>query len=119
MKFGIIVNEGPFTHQASDSAYRFAVAAVEKGHRVIRVFFYYDGVNNGNKLSSPQADDRNLVKLWGELAAEHKVDLVVCVTAALRRGIKEEILADGFRISSLGQLIEMSLAADRSLVFGD
>ena len=56
MKFGIVVNEGPYTHQASDSAYRFAVAALEKGHRVLRVFFYYDGVNNGNKLSEPQAD---------------------------------------------------------------
>ena len=28
MKFGILVNEGPFTHQASDSAYRFAEAAL-------------------------------------------------------------------------------------------
>ena len=119
MKFGIVVNEGPFTHQASDSAYQFAKAAREKGHQVLRVFFYYDGVNNGNKLSSPQADDRNLVKLWGELAAEYKLDLVVCVAAALRRGIKEEILAEGFRISGLGQLIEMSMAAERTLVFGD
>ncbi len=119
MKIGIVVNEGPFTHQASDSAYRFAVAALQRGHRVIRVFFYYDGVNNGNKLSEPQADDRNLVKLWGVLAAEHKVDLVVCVAAALRRGIRQEILAEGFRISGLGQLIEASLAADRTVVFGD
>ncbi len=119
MKFGIVVNEGPYTHQASDSAYRFAVAALEKGHRVLRVFFYYDGVNNGNKLSEPQADDRNLVKLWGELAAAHNLDLVVCVAAALRRGIKEDILAEGFRISGLGQLIEASMAADRTVVFGD
>ena len=119
MKFGIVVNEGPFTHQASDSAYLFAKAAVERGHEVMRVFFYYYGVNNGNKLSSPQADDRNLVKLWGELAARHKIDLVVCVAAALRRGIKEDILAEGFRISGLGQLIEMSMAAERTLVFGD
>jgi tRNA 2-thiouridine synthesizing protein D len=29
MKFGILVNEGPFTHQASDSAYHFAKAAIE------------------------------------------------------------------------------------------
>ena len=119
MKFGIVVNEGPFTHQASDSAYLFTKAALEKGHQVMRVFFYYDGVNNGNKLSSPQADDRNLVKLWGDLAAEHKVDLVICVAAALRRGIKDEILAEGFRISGLGQLIEASMAADRTLGFGD
>ncbi len=119
MKFGIMVNEGPFTHQASDSAYQFVKAAIEKGHRVMRVFFYYDGVNNANKLSEPQADDRNLVKLWGEMAKEHDVDLVVCVAAALRRGIKEENLADGFRISGLGQLIEIGIAADRFVVFGD
>ena len=119
MKFGIVVNEGPFTHQASDSAYRFVVAALERGHDVIRVFFYYDGVNNANRLSEPQADDRNLVKLWGALATEHKLDLVVCVAAALRRGIKDEILAEGFRISGLGQLIEAGMAADRTVVFGD
>ena len=119
MKFGIVVNEGPFTHQASDSAYQFTKAAIEKGHEVMRVFFYYDGVNNGNKLSEPQAYDRNLVKLWGALAAEHKLDLVICVAAALRRGIRQEILADGFRISGLGQLVELSMAADRTVVFGD
>ncbi len=67
MKFGILVNEGPFTHQASDTAYRFTEAALAKGHEIPRVFFYHDGVNNANKLSEPQSDDRNLVKLWSEL----------------------------------------------------
>ena len=119
MKFGIMVNEGPFNHQASDSAYQFAKAAIAKGHEVLRVFFYYDGVNNANKLSEPQSDDRNLVKLWGEMAKTHKVDLVVCVAAALRRGIKDELLAEGFHISGLGQLTEIGIAADRLLVFGD
>lgn len=119
MKFGILVNEGPFTHQASDSAYQFAKAAIKKGHEVIRVFFYHDGVNNANKLSEPQSDDRNLVKLWSELAEQHDVDLVVCVAAALRRGIKDEILAPGFRISGLGQLIEAGIIGDRLITFGD
>lgn len=119
MKIAILVNEGPFTHQASDSAYQFAKAAVEKGHEVMRVFFYHDGVNNGNRLSEPQSDDRNLVKLWSELAEEHGTDLVVCVAAALRRGIKDEILAAGFRISGLGQLIEAGVESDRLVVFGD
>ncbi len=119
MKFGILVNEGPFQHQASDSAYLFTKAALEKGHEIYRVFFYYDGVNNANKLSEPQADDRDLVKLWSALAQEHKVDLVVCVAAALRRGIKDDILAPGFRISGLGQLIESGIVADRQITFGD
>ena len=119
MKFGIMVNEGPFTHEAADSAYQFVKAALAKGHQVLRVFFYYDGVNNANRLSEPQADDRNLVKLWGDLAKEHDIDLVVCVAAALRRGMKDDILAPGFRISGLGQLIEAGIAADRLVVFGD
>ena len=50
MKFGILVNEGPFTHQSSDSAYQFAKAAIDKGHEITRVFFYHDGVNNSTKL---------------------------------------------------------------------
>ena len=119
MKFGILINEGPFTHQASDSAYRFAVAALAKGHEIYRVFFYKDGVNNANKLSEPQTDDRNLVALWSELGQENEIDLVVCVAAALRRGIKDEIVKDGFRISGLGQLVEAGIQADRLIVFGD
>ena len=119
MKIGVLVNEGPFTHQASDSAYHFTKAAIVKGHQVLRVFFYYDGVNNANKLSSPQADDRNLIKMWSALGTAYDLDLVVCVAAGLRRGIKEEILAEGFRISGLGQLIEVGIAADKTIVFGD
>ena len=119
MKMGILINEGPFTHQASDTAYQFVKAALDKGHQILRVFFYYDGVNNANKLSEPQSDDRNLVKMWSDLAQTHGIDLVVCVAAGMRRGIKEEILADGFRISGLGQLVELGIAADRTIVFGD
>ena len=119
MKFGILINEGPFTHQASDSAYRFTVAALAKGHEIYRVFFYNDGVYNANKLSEPQSDDRNLVALWSKLADEHEIDLVVCIAAALRRGIKDEVLQDGFRISGLGQLVEAGIQADRLVVFGD
>ena len=119
MKIGILVNEGPFTHQASDSAYCVALAAIEKGHQVSRVFFYNDGVFNANRLSEPQTDDRNLVSLWSGLGKDHGIDLVVCVAAALRRGISEEILQAGFRISGLGQLVEAGIQNDRLVVFGD
>src|SRR4030067_928978 len=106
MKFGIVVNEGPYQHQASDTAYLFCKAAIEKGHEVWRVFFYHDGVNNDSKLTEPPQDDRSIVNRGTQLAENHQLDLVVCVAAALRRGIKEENLAQGFRISDLGQLLE-------------
>ena len=119
MKIGLLVSEGPYTHQASDSAYQFAKAALDKGHEVHRVFFYHDGVNNATRLTEPPQDDRHIVNRWGKLKDEHNVDLVVCVAAALRRGIKDEVLAPGFRISGLGQLIDAGIKADRTLTFGD
>ena len=119
MIFGILVSEGPYTHQASDTAFHFATAALENGHQVNRIFFYHDGVNNATKLTEPPQDDRHIVNRWSKFAADHGVDLVVCVAAALRRGITEEILADRFRISGLGQLVEVGIQADRLMVFGD
>jgi tRNA 2-thiouridine synthesizing protein D len=130
MKLGIVVNEGPYTHQAADSAYQFAKAALAKGHEIVRVFFYHDGVNNGTRLTTPPQDERNIVKRWSELAQQHKLDLVVCVAAAQRRGIVDrdeakrhgkdaDNIAAGFRISGLGQLIEVGVLADRLVAFGD
>ena len=130
MKFSILISEGPYTHQASDSAYQFAKAVLAKGHEIFRIFFYHDGVNNATRLTTPPQDDRNIVNRWSKLAEEHKLDLVVCVAAAQRRGIVDEgeakrngkdatNLAPGFRISGLGQLIEAGIQSDRLVTFGD
>ncbi len=130
MKFAVLVNEGPYSHQASDTAYHFTKAALDAGHEVMRVFFYHDGVNNGTRLTTPPQDDRNIVNRWSELAATHALDLVVCVAAAQRRGIVDEDeakrnskdvnnIAEGFRISGLGQLIEAGIQAERLVSFGD
>ncbi|OFZ97223.1 MAG: sulfurtransferase TusD [Betaproteobacteria bacterium RIFCSPLOWO2_02_67_12] len=119
MNFGLLINEGPYNHQAADTAYQFARAALAKGHRVQRVFFYNDGVNNASKLTEPPQDDRHIVNRWSKLAQESGVDLVVCVAAGLRRGLVEDNLAPGFRISGLGQLVESGIEADRLVVFGD
>ncbi len=119
MKLSIVINEGPYQHQASDTAYLFCRAALAKEHEIFRVFFYHDGVNNASRLTEPPQDDRNIVARWSKLAQEHGIDLVVCVAAALRRGIKDENLAQGFRISGLGQLVEAGIQADRLVTFGD
>jgi len=130
MKYGILVNEGPYQHQASDTAYQFAKAALEKGHEIFRVFFYHDGVNNGTRFGVPPQDDRNITVRWTEMAEQHGVDMVICIAAAQRRGLLDEgearrqgkdghNIAPGFRISGLGQLIEAGIQSDRLVVFGD
>lgn len=130
MKLSVVLNEGPYQHQAADTAYHFTRAALEKGHEIFRVFFYHDGVNNGTRLTTPPQDDRDIVTRWSQLAEEHKLDLVVCIAAAQRRGIVDQSeqerhgkdannIAKGFRISGLGQLIEAGIESDRVVVFGD
>jgi len=130
MNFSILINEGPYQHQASDTAYKFIEAALEAGHEIFRVFFYHDGVNNSTRYTVPPQDDRNIQVRWSELAEKHDMDLVVCIAAAQRRGILDENeakrqgkdgdnIAPGFRISGLGQLIEAGIQADRLVTFGD
>ena len=130
MKLSILVNEGPYQHQSADSAIQFTKAALEKGHEIFRVFFYHDGVNNGTRFAVPPQDDRNITDQWTKLAEEYNLDLVVCIAAAQRRGILDENeakrqgkdgnnIADGFRISGLGQLIEAGIQSDRLVIFGD
>ncbi len=130
MKFAILINEGPYTHQASDSAYHFTEAALRGGHEVVRVFFYHDGVYNGTRLSVPPQDDRNISERWTALGQKYDLELILCVAAAQRRGLLDEDeakragkdgsnMAPGFQISGLGQLIDAGIQADRLIVFGD
>ncbi len=130
MKISVLVNEGPYQHQSADTAIQFTKAALEKGHEIFRVFFYHDGVNNGTRFAVPPQDDRNITEQWTEMAKEHNLDLVICIAAAQRRGILDENeakrqgkdgdnIAEGFRISGLGQLIEAGIQSDRMVIFGD
>lgn len=130
VKYTILVNEGPYQHQSSDTALHFVKAALGKEHDIVRVFFYHDGVHNGTRLSAPPQDERHLQQAWSRLAVQHQLDLVLCIVAAQRRGVMDgdeakrqgldaDNLVAGFRIAGLGQLVDACITADRVLVFGD
>lgn len=121
MKFTIIVNQAPYQSQSSDSAYQFARALLKQGHDLYQVFFYLDGVWNAVNNAEPPQDDRHVIKNWSELASEYTLDLVICSTAAKRRGVtsNENInLAPGFRLDTLGRLSEAISATGRVITFG-
>jgi tRNA 2-thiouridine synthesizing protein D len=118
MKLTILVLEGPYNHQASDSAYQFVQAALKKGHEITGIFFYNDGVINATDFMSPPQDDRHIANRWSALGAQ-QIDMVVCVAAGNRRGIVENVLVPNIRISGLGQLANMIKHSDRLVTFGD
>ena len=119
MKFGILIKEGPYTHQASDSAYRFALAVLEKGHEIEGVFFYNDGVINATLHVDTPQDDRHLAMLWSELGKKIGRDLMVCIAAAKRRGITDGEIMENMSITGLGELTDLSIEVDRMVTFGD
>lgn len=128
MKFSLLVYGAPHAHQAPVSALGFARAAVAAGHSLHRVFFYVDGVHNGNALTVPAQDEQDVVAEWAELSDTAHVELVVCIAAALKRGLigAEEAeryeksgfnLHPAFEIAGLGQLIDAIAESDRVVTF--
>lgn len=129
MHYVIQINSSPYDSNAGYHAYQFIKAALSMEHQIFRVFFYQEGIYHALHYTSPADDERNLTWLWSQLAIESCIDLVVCISAAQRRGLlhmdeakrqdkKDNDLAAGFRIAGLGQLIEATLKAERLLVFG-
>lgn len=129
MKYALQVNSSPGASRSGLDAYHFVEAAIQAGHEVIRVFFYKEGIYHAFRYNSPPDDELQLTTLWSDLATTYAVDLVVCISAAQRRGLlaadearlqgkTDNDLADGFRIAGLGLWLEASLQADRCLVFG-
>jgi len=129
MLYAIQVNASPYASHSGLAAYRFVRAALEAGHRILQIFFYQEGIAHGMRYSLPPEDESNLTAHWSSLAIAHDIDLLVCISAAQRRGLlcadeakrqgaEDDDLADGFRIGGLGQWLEATLKADRVIVFG-
>lgn len=129
MKFALLVTAAPFSTQGADTALRFARAAVSIGHSIERIFFFRDGVHNASGFVIAPQDEVNIPQAWQAFCSEHKIDTVVCVSAALKRGLVDaresqrhqlpasNITAD-MQVAGLGLLTDVIINADRVVTFG-
>ena len=128
MIFSICVLSAPHLNQGNQTALNTAKAVLARGHQINRVFFYLDGVHTGSTLLTGHQDDENLQQQWVDLSNQGDFELIVCVAAALRRGVVNEgeaqqnalptaNLHPSFEISGLGQWVEANMQADRVLTF--
>ena len=114
---------------SSRRALQFAQAALAGGHEIVRLFFYQDGVYSAaNSVVTPQ-DEQDIAQQWRAFVSEHQLDGVVCIAAALRRGVLNAEEAARYQrsavnldapwaLSGLGQLHDAIQDADRLICFG-
>ena len=128
MKFAIALFSAAHA-PSSRRALLFAQAALAGGHEIVRLFFYQDGVYNASGSVVTPQDELDLPRQWRTFVSDHRLDGVVCIAAALRRGVlneeearryQREAVAVGapWELSGLGQLHEATQDADRLICFG-
>ena len=128
MKFAIALYSAAHA-PSSRRALRFAEAALAGGHEIVRLFFYQDGVHiASSNIVTPQ-DEQDLTQQWATFVSQHQLDGVVCIAAALRRGVLNEDESARYQrpgvnvhapweLSGLGQLHDAIQSADRLICFG-
>ncbi|SDU91366.1 sulfurtransferase complex subunit TusD [Pseudomonas mucidolens] len=128
MKFAIALFSAAHA-PSSRRALLFAQAALAGGHEIVRLFFYQDGVYSAsNSVVTPQ-DEQDIAQQWRAFVSTHQLDGVVCIAAALRRGVLDNEEASRYQrsavnldapwtLSGLGQLHDAIQDADRLICFG-
>ncbi|MBU2705085.1 sulfurtransferase complex subunit TusD [Zooshikella marina] len=130
MIFSLTILGAPNHSAAPSTGLRFAKALLADGHQIYRIFFYGEGVYTASRIMVPPQDEYHLSKAWQDLITEYQLDTVVCIAAALRRGIIDEQEQQRYQLdtnnmmshaelSGLGQWVDACLQSDRMITFGE
>ena len=128
MNFAIVLLAGP-QDPAARSALNFARAVLASGHQVSRLFFYRDAVHLATTLGVHPQDEADIHADWRAFISDNQLDAVVCIAAALRRGVLNADEATRWQrptantgapweLSGLGQWVDSLQTADRTVTFG-
>lgn len=110
----------PPNSNLTTTAINLVHAALNNGVKLIGVFFYQDGVLNAAKHLSIPSDEFQTLTQWQQLSSDYNVPLYLCITAAEKRGLSDELnqhelsnIDKAFTVSGLGELVELTSKAER------
>lgn len=129
MNYALLVLAKPASGAANLCALRFAEAALARGHRILRVFFLDEGASTGLAGAVTPQGETDLLSGWVALGESQGVELVLCISSALRRGLLDateaeryerecETMHPAFSLGGLGLLVDAQANADRLITFG-
>lgn len=128
MNFAIALLAGP-QDPAARSALQFSRSVLASGHQISRLFFYRDAVLLASHLGVQPQDESDISAEWRQFIQDNQLDAVVCIAAALRRGVLDDAEAKRWNrpvanidapweLSGLGQWVDGIQIADRAVTFG-
>ena len=116
-RFIISLHASPWSHQSVLTAVQFAQAAIKRGNQVKAIFLYQDAVLNASPSLDISSDELNGQTHLLQLHEQHGVPLMLCVTAAEKRGLVADNIKAGFRLAGLAELAELSTETDKLVQF--
>ena len=117
MKYLFILNDPPYGTERTWNGLRLATNILKKDPGAeVTVFLMGDAVSSAKTGQQTPNGYYNLEKMLMFLVS-HNGKLLLCGTCMDARALKQEELLEGARRSSLDELTENTLAADKVLVF--
>lgn len=116
MKILFILNDAPYGSVRTYNGTRLAGALAKQPDNEVRVFLIGDGVEAARRLQKVPSGFSNLALMLGSVV-HHAGGIGVCGTCMDARGISTDDLIPGSRRSSLEELTQWTIWADKALVF--
>jgi uncharacterized protein involved in oxidation of intracellular sulfur len=114
----VILNDPPYGSERSYNGLRLAGALAKRAGEQVRVFLMGDAAACGKAGQTVPQGYYNLERMLRVVAqAEGGAEVGVCASCMDARGIRDAELAQGARRSSLEELTDWNLWAERVLVF--
>lgn len=87
MNYQLNIYASPWSSSAQADALAFATALSGSEHRLVRVFFFMDGVYTGLSSQSPATDEPDWRQQWLVLQQTTRCELLLCIAAGANRGL--------------------------------
>lgn len=116
MKHLLIFNDAPYGSERTYNGTRLAGALAKQADNEVRVFLIGDAAAAAHNQQKVPAGFYNLEVMLGSVL-KHGGTIGVCGTCMDARGMATESLIAGSHRSSLDELTQWTLAADKVLVF--
>ena len=110
-----VLNDAPYGNERAYNGLRLAGALAAKEDQTVRLFLMADAVGCAKSGQKVPEGYYNVQVMLGKVARKGEIGL--CGTCMDARGLRDEDLMEGAKRSTLAQLADWTVEADKVLVF--